>query len=95
MNQKIIIALRELKPELQRRYGVEKFAIFGSVARGEDTEESDVDIAILQESGLDYFDLIDLKTYLENKLQKSVDIGFFDSMRTFIKNRIEKDFIYV
>jgi predicted nucleotidyltransferase len=41
------------------------------------------------------FDLIRAKNFLKERLDKEVDLGTFNSMKTFVKNRIEKDFIYV
>lgn len=95
MNHQIINKLRELKPILKEKYGIEEFAVFGSVAKGLDTENSDVDIAVIKLNLKDAFALFDAKEYLSNKLNKPVDIGTFKSMKTFIKNRIKKDFIYV
>jgi len=43
----------------------------------------------------DAFALFDAKEFLSKSLEKSVDIGTFRSMKTFIKNKIQKDFIYV
>ena len=43
----------------------------------------------------DPFFIIDAKEFLKEKLQKNVDIGTFKSMKTFIKNQIKKEFIYV
>ena len=95
MNTVIINQLKELKPILSERYGIEEFAVFGSVAKGTDTEDSDVDIAVTKLNLKDAFALLEAKEYLSNILQKPVDIGTFRSMKTFIKNRIQKDFIYV
>lgn len=95
MNTLIINKLKELKPILRERYGIEEFAVFGSVAKGTDTNESDVDIAVLKLDLKDAFALFDAKEFLSKSLQKPVDIGTFRSMKTFIKNRIQKDFIYV
>ncbi len=95
MNHKIINKLKELKPLLKERYGIEEFAVFGSVAKGTDTKDSDVDIAILKMKIKSGFDLIRAKNFLTQSLNKNVDIGTFNSMKTFIKNRIKKDFIYV
>jgi len=95
MNSEIIHKLRELKPILKEKYGIEEFAVFGSVAKGLDTEKSDVDIAILKMKIKSGFDLIRAKNFLTEVLKKDVDMGTFDSMKTFIKNRIKKDFIYV
>jgi predicted nucleotidyltransferase len=41
------------------------------------------------------FDLIRAKHFLKKSLNKEVDLGTFNSMKTFIKNKIKKDFIYV
>ncbi len=95
MNTSIIDKLRELKPILRERYGIEEFAVFGSVAKGTDTIDSDIDIAVLKMHLKSGFDLIRAKYFLKENLKKEVDIGTFSSMKTFIKNRIQKDFIYV
>ena len=44
--QNILDILRQHKPELQRKYPVSRFGVFGSYARGEATEKSDIDIAV-------------------------------------------------
>lgn len=41
-----LMLLREHEPELKRRYGVAKNGIFGSFARGEERQDSDVDILV-------------------------------------------------
>lgn len=81
--------------KLKERYGIEEFAVFGSVAKGTDTEKSDVDIAVLKLKLKDAFALFYAKDFLTEQLKKAVDIGTFRSMKTFVKNRIKKDFIYV
>ena len=95
MNISIINKLKELKPLLSERYGIKEFAVFGSVAKGTDTKESDIDIAILEMNLKSGFDLIRAENFLKKTLNREVDLGTFDSMKTFIKNRIKKDFIYV
>ena len=95
MNTKIYNQLKELKPILKERFGIEEFAIFGSVAKGTDTKDSDVDIAILKSSIKNPFIRMEAIEYLKNNLNKQIDMGYFHSMKTFIKNRIKKDFIYV
>lgn len=95
MNQQIISRLKELKPILNERYGIQEFAVFGSVAKGLDTESSDVDIAVLQMKLKSGFDLIRARNFLKEALNREIDLGTYNSMKTFIKNRIKKDFIYV
>ena len=91
----IINKLKTLKPILKDKFGIEEFAVFGSVAKGTDTINSDVDIAILKMNLKSGFDVINAQYYLKEQLNKNIDIGSFKSMKTFIKNRIRKDFIYV
>ena len=95
LNAALTNKLKELKPVLLEKYGIEEFAVFGSVAKGTDTAQSDVDIAVLKMQIKSGFDLIRAKNFLREKLQKEVDIGIFKSMKTFVKNRIKKDFVHV
>ncbi len=95
MNNQIINQLKELKPLLNQRYGIEEFAVFGSVAKGTDTINSDIDIAILKRTIKSGFDTVRAKQYLQSIFNKDVDIGTFKSMKIFIQNRIKKDLIYV
>jgi len=95
MNKEIIEKLRGLKPILKERYGIEEFAVFGSMARGDYKEDSDVDIAIIKAKDKDYFKMIDTKYFLEDMLKRKVDMGYYDSIRNIIKKRIDKDLIYV
>lgn len=91
----LLTELANVKNELKQKFGIEEIALFGSYARDEAREDSDVDIAILKMNLKDAFAIMDAKEFLMNVLQKNVDIGTFRSMKTFIKNRIKKDFVYV
>jgi predicted nucleotidyltransferase len=91
----LLMKLANVKHELKQQFGIEEIALFGSYARDEANEESDIDIAILKMNLKDAFAIIDAREYLINILERKVDIGTFKSMKTFIKNRIKKDFVYV
>lgn len=95
MNKIIFEKLKELKPILNHKYGIKKFAIFGSQARKDYKNNSDIDIVILEMDIKSGFEIIKAKNFIEKKLNKKVDIGTFKSMKTFIKNSIQKDLIYV
>jgi len=95
MNTKIINKLKQLKPILKEKFGIEEFGVFGSVARGDDREDSDIDIAIIKAKQKDYFLRMDAKYYLEDIFHKNIDLGYFDSIRPIIKKHIKKDLIYV
>ena len=64
------------------RYPVANPRVFGSVARGEDVEGSDIDILIEPRGRMSYFDLAKLACELEEALGCKVDLGEADSMRT-------------
>ena len=62
--EEVLQILKEAKPELVRRYGLRRLALFGSYARGDQREDSDVDILVEVDPsiGLEFVDLAD---YLE------------------------------
>ncbi len=95
MQQRLLNQLRATKQILEEQFGITKIAVFGSYARDEQREESDVDIVILEATQKTLHNRLNAKKMLEKKLNKKVDIGYFDSMKTFIKNRIKKELIYV
>ena len=91
----LVDTLSSIKSELKQKFGIEEIALFGSYARDEANEESDVDIAIMKVDNKDYFNRVQAKYYLEKLFQKKVDIGYFDSMRPIIQKYIKKDLILV
>ena len=91
----LLTKLANVKDELKQKFGIEKIALFGSYARDEASDESDVDIAVISMKEKNYFTLISAMKYLEEKLHKNVDMGYFDSIRPFVKKRIKDDLIYV
>jgi predicted nucleotidyltransferase len=95
MKEEILKKLKELKPSLYEKYGIENFAIFGSVAKGEENKDSDIDIAILKAKRKNLFLRLKAIRFLEEELDRKVDMGYFDSMKSFIKDKIKKDFVYV
>lgn len=93
--EKTLSVLRQFKPEFDRQYGVTVLGLFGSLARGEDTGFSDVDVVVqMREPNL--FRLVHVKETLESALQKPVDIVQYRArMNPFLKKRIDQEAIYV
>jgi len=87
MSEEIQTICRQIVPILKQA-GVLKSSIFGSVARGEADEKSDVDILVEFPEGKDLFDLIDLEQKLSAVLKKKVDVGTYRSVKPFLKERI-------
>ena len=74
---------------------ITRMGIFGSVARGEQTEDSDVDV-YLETSQPNMFALVHIKEDLQSLFGCNVDIvRLRDHMDSFLRNRIEKEGIYV
>ncbi|RLB88973.1 MAG: nucleotidyltransferase [Deltaproteobacteria bacterium] len=91
----IIKILRNYKKEFANQYNILTIGIFGSVARDEAGDESDVDIVVCI-SEPDFFILAGIKDDLEYRLNKSVDIvSYRDSMNPFLKRRIDSEAVYV
>jgi len=96
MNRNYILnLLAQYKIENHDKYGIEKIGLFGSVARNEATESSDIDICIKIKNP-DMFTLVHIKDELQKLFQKSVDIvRVREKMNPYLKRRIEKEAIYV
>ncbi|MEL6468571.1 MAG: nucleotidyltransferase family protein [Cyanobacteria bacterium J06623_4] len=84
-----------MKPILQEKYGVTHLGIFGSVARDEATENSDVDV-VMEIEIPNLFTSVNIKEDLEAELGIPVDlVQYRERMNTYLKARIEKDAVYV
>lgn len=67
---------------------MKKAALFGSVARGEATEESDIDLLIEFEGRKSLLDLAGLKLELQELLRRRVDLLTYKSLHPLLKERI-------
>jgi len=84
---------RERVAEAASRHGVRRVRVFGSVARGADTQESDLDLLVEFEPGRDLFDLIELKSELEDLSGRSVDIVTERSLSHHIREKVLREAI--
>ncbi len=100
MNNKLqraeVLQILGLHKELfKSRYGVIKLGIFGSVARNEAVEASDVDVVVEMQAP-DLFFMVHIKEELEKALHCPVDIVHYRKrMNDFLKKRINRDAVYV
>lgn len=86
--------LESHKEDFAARFGVERIGIFGSVARDEATENSDVDV--IAQMPPSFSSLIELQEELEKEFGTKVDlIRIHDNMRERFKNRILREAIFV
>jgi predicted nucleotidyltransferase len=70
------------------QYGAYNVRIFGSVARGEADEKSDIDLLVNMESGRSLLDLCGLLIDLEELLGRKVDVVTEKGLRDRIRNRV-------
>jgi predicted nucleotidyltransferase len=68
-----------LRTIFKKFQSIQKAWIFGSFARGENNESSDIDIVIEADHGFSYFELADVQYQAEEKLKIKIDIGFRNS----------------
>ncbi|MDP2880179.1 MAG: nucleotidyltransferase family protein [Azonexus sp.] len=79
---------REALIALADRCKAENVRVFGSVARGEANEQSDLDLLVHFRDGASLFDLIDLKEDAEKLLGLAVDVVSDGGLSPYLKNRI-------
>jgi uncharacterized protein len=91
----ILDKLKELKPILEQNYNITEIGLFGSYLRGEQTENSDIDILLDHKNGLTFFKLIDLEKFLEKTFNVKVDIAFKKYLKKKISKNILSEVIYV
>ncbi len=91
----ILNMLKGLLPEIQERYHVRSLALFGSFARDESSVESDVDVLVDFKKGASLFDLTGLGCFLEDALQKKVDVVSRKALRKEISESVYHDAIVV
>ena len=90
----IITKLRHLKPELEQRHNITRIGVFGSVARNEAHNESDIDIVV--DMAPDLLKRVSLKAELELYFGKKVDvIRYWHGMNNYLKERIDREAVYV
>lgn len=93
--EEIIEKLKALKPELQAHYKVRELGLFGSFVRGEQRETSDIDILVDFAEDASLFDLVRLANFLEEQLQRHVDIVTKDSLRVELRESVLRETVTV
>ena len=71
-----------------RKYHVRRASLFGSVVRGEMTEESDIDLLVELPEIASLLDLAGLKIDIEELLGRNVDVLTYDSLHPLLRDRI-------
>lgn len=91
----ILKILNIYKMNYSEKYGIKTMGLFGSYARGDNNNQSDIDIFItMQKSNIILLSRI--RTELEETLKTHVDlIEYREKMNGFLKSRIDSEAVYV
>jgi uncharacterized protein len=87
--------LQELKPALRKRFKVESIEIFGSYARSEQTEKSDLDILVTYSEMVDLLLVAGLRRYLRRKLHMKVDVVSKEFLNKHIRDQVLEEAVSV
>jgi predicted nucleotidyltransferase len=79
---------REKILELAARHGASNVRVFGSFARGEGTESSDLDLLVTLEEKRSLLDLVGLKQDIEDLLHRSVDVVTEPALSPYIRKQV-------
>ncbi|MBU0974738.1 nucleotidyltransferase family protein [Patescibacteria group bacterium] len=80
---------------MYQKHGISYLGLFGSIARGEDTIDSDVDLLIDFNEPKSLFDLADVKIYFQDILGRKVDLAMKGKLKKILEPYIRKDLITI
>lgn len=87
--------LRNHIPHLERKFRVQKIGIFGSVVKGKDTPQSDIDILVSFSEAPGFFKFIQLEDHLSKILNRKVDLVTEKALKDSVKEDILRETLYV
>jgi predicted nucleotidyltransferase len=93
--QAILERLNADAPSLRKKYGVKSLAVFGSMARGDDHEGSDVDVLVAFEGKATFDNFMGLKLDLEDLFGRRVDLLTPKCLRAAMQPEIDKEVLLV
>jgi len=95
--QNILQKLRAYFPEIKEQYQIKEMGIFGSYVRGENHENSDIDILIEFSPDIEFglLTFCQLENKLSEKLGKKVDLVTKDGLKSRLGEDILKEVVYL
>ena len=93
--EEVLATLKAAAPELRAR-GVNRAALFGSVARGDARHDSDIDIMleIDPDKHVGVFGFVEITSLIEDLFPIKVDVSVRKSLRPFVRPSAERDAVY-
>ena len=86
--------IKKHKEHIKKKFFVEKIGVFGSYIKGNESIESDIDI-LVEFDGPIGWDFIELNEFLENILNKKVDLVSIKALKSQLKDNILNEVIYI
>ena len=93
--QELLSKLKALKPSIIAQYRVREIHLFGSFVRGEQKVNSDIDLLVEFTQDADLFDLIGVSLFLEEELQRKVDVVPQHALRKELHESVFQEAIMV
>lgn len=93
--QDILASLKNLKKEVAKEYSVKTIGVFGSVARNEQTGQSDIDLLVEFSKPVGFVTFMRLENFLSEQLGNRVDLVTSDSLKPVIRQDVLSEVIYV
>ncbi len=93
--EQILDFLKQHKEEMNNRFGVVKIGLFGSYARGDAREDSNIDIAVELEGDRLFRKFFALEAFLNLRFQKNIDLGIESTLKQIARERVAKEILYV
>jgi uncharacterized protein len=93
--EETIKTLREHSAEIRERFGVCRLRLFGSTARNDASDDSDIDVLVEFTSDPTFSGYFDLKFFLEDLLGRRVDLVEESGLRKEIRPYVEQDAIEI
>ena len=93
--EEVLEILRTHKPTLADRFGVTELALFGSFARDEATDESDVDILVRYDGPATSRSYFGVQFYIEDLLGRRVDLVTHKALRSEFRPYVEREAVNV
>ena len=92
--EQVLNILTEKLPYLKKTFQIKRIGIFGSWVRGEQTEDSDIDVLVEFEKPVGFFTFIELEDHLSELLGVRVDLVTPDALKPLIKPYVMEETVY-
>jgi len=91
----ILAELRKIIPFIREKYSVNSIEVFGSFARNEQKNKSDLDLLVTFSETPGLLKFIELENYISDKLNIKVDLVMKDSLKPLLKRNILSEAIRI